>query len=79
LINDTIYSDSERFEKLVNCDFSFTKRYGHEKIEEKYASMIMAQRNARFLRSKNNDLFSSFAEEFKNEHLGLRFDHKLDS
>ncbi len=29
-----------RFRKLVYTDFSFVSRYGHEKIEERYAKAI---------------------------------------
>jgi hypothetical protein len=33
----SIFSDSERIEKLINCDYSFVKVYGKENIEAKYS------------------------------------------
>ena len=39
---DSVYQDSDKFEKLVNCNFSYKKRFGHaKKIEKKYAEIIM--------------------------------------
>mmetsp|Transcript_20562 Transcript_20562/g.19545 ORF Transcript_20562/g.19545 Transcript_20562/m.19545 type:complete len:85 (+) Transcript_20562:681-935(+) len=32
---------SERFKKLVYTDFTFDKRFGHEKIEEKYMKSLL--------------------------------------
>ena len=51
---EQIYTDSERFERLVNCDFSFVKRYGTDRIEEKYAEMIRTQRVQRFKKHTQN-------------------------
>ena len=35
--NVSVYSDSDRFEKLVNLDFRFDKVFTRHQIEEKYA------------------------------------------
>jgi hypothetical protein len=35
-----VFSDSERFEKLISLDFSFEKCYGREPIEAKYAQIL---------------------------------------
>ncbi|CDW75493.1 UNKNOWN [Stylonychia lemnae] len=70
--NDSVYGDSEKFEKLVNTNFSFKKRYGQDKkIEQKYAEIIYLKKKDRFknVSSKVTEFFSQqlLAEELKKE------------
>lgn len=60
--SESVYQDSDKFERLVNNNFSFQNRFGSDgKIEQKYAEIILQKKKDRFrnvMSSKMTDLFS---------------------
>ncbi len=54
----SIFSDSERFEKLVNLDFSFSQCFLRDPIEAKYANFLRLLRE-KYYRYKTNTITGS--------------------
>eukprot|EP00347_Sterkiella_histriomuscorum_P021075 403335355 len=66
---ESVFTDSERFERLVNCDFSFKKRYGNNKqIEDKYAEIMMQQQMDRF-KNPNSKIAEFFKQQILSEEI----------
>ena len=64
---ESVFADSERFERLVWTDFSFVQRYDREKqTERKYAEMILKQQMERIQRQREPNQ-QKLAEFFKQQ------------
>jgi hypothetical protein len=61
--NASVFSDSDRFEKLVNLDFYFDKVYAREHIEDKYYNILRMQRG-KYMRNYKTNTGSSGADHY---------------
>jgi hypothetical protein len=59
----SVFSDSDRFEKLVNLDFSYDKVFARENIEEKYYHLMRMYRG-RFYKNYKTNTLSSAADNY---------------